>query len=78
MGYQIGSIFGGALAPFIAVALYARFGTATGIAVYMAALCAITFVSVLLLTETRGTDVDDVEAAQERQTAAGTRGPATG
>ena len=78
LGYQIGSIFGGALAPFIAVALYSRFGSATSIAVYMAALCAVTFVSVLLLTETRGTDVDDVEATREREAAAGARGQATG
>jgi metabolite-proton symporter len=68
LGYQIGSIFGGALAPIIATALFAEFGSWFAIAVYMAALCAVTCLCVFLLTETYQTDMDDVEA-DERSTA---------
>ncbi len=79
MGYQIGSIFGGALAPFIATALLARFNSWVPIAVYMAVLCAITLLCVFVLTETKGIDVDEVHAEQERErAAAGRRDPATG
>lgn len=63
LGYQGGSIFGGALAPIIATALYAQFGTSTAIAVYMAIVCAITFVSVFLLSETYQNDMDEEAAA---------------
>ena len=77
LGYQIGSIFGGALAPFIATALLARFGSATSISVYMAALCAITVVSVYLLTETYQDDMDDAGATSGASEPVGSeRGPA--
>ena len=79
LGYQIGSIFGGALAPIIATALLARFGSSFAISVYMAITCVITLVSVFLLTETYQTDVDDVEAARDASAPVGSkRGPATG
>ncbi len=52
LGYQIGSIFGGAFAPLIAAALLAKTGSTFPIAIYMALLCAITFGSVLMLSET--------------------------
>ena len=61
LGVQIGAVLGGAFAPLIATALLARFGSWIPIAVYMAVACAITFVSVLLLTETRLADIDEVE-----------------
>lgn len=61
LGVQLGSVLGGAFAPFIAVALYARFGSPTILAVYMAVTCAITFVSVLLLTETNLADINEAE-----------------
>lgn len=63
LGYQIGSIFGGAFAPIIATALLARFGGSFPISVYMAILCAVSLVSVLLLTESYRNDMDD--AGQE-------------
>lgn len=79
LGYQIGSIFGGALAPIIATALLARFGSSFAISVYMAITCVITLVSVFLLTETYQTDVDDVEAERDASKPVGReRGPATG
>jgi MFS family permease len=52
LGYQIGAIFGGGFAPIIATALFARYHTAMAISTYMAVLCAVSFLSVLVLTET--------------------------
>ncbi|AHY45903.1 Sugar (and other) transporter [Rubrobacter radiotolerans] len=66
LGYQIGSIFGGAFAPIIATALLARFGGSFPISVYMALLCAVSLVSVLLLTETYQSDIDDAEKEKAR------------
>jgi metabolite-proton symporter len=53
LGYQIGSIFGGAFAPMIAAALLAATGSSMAIGGYMALLCAISFFSVRALRETR-------------------------
>lgn len=55
LGYQIGSIFGGAFAPLIAAALLAATGSSLAIGAYMAGLCAVTFFSVRALQETRHT-----------------------
>jgi MFS family permease len=52
LGYQIGAIFGGGFAPIIATALFAKYGSALAISAYMAVLCAVSFLSVLVLTET--------------------------
>jgi metabolite-proton symporter len=52
MGYQIGAILGGGFAPTIATALFAKYNSAMSISGYMAVLCAISFLSVLILTET--------------------------
>jgi len=52
LGYQIGAIFGGGFAPIIATALFAHYGTSMAISGYMAVLCAVSFLSVLVLTET--------------------------
>jgi MFS family permease len=54
LGYQIGSIFGGALAPIIATSLLASFQSTVGISIYIAAACVLSLVSVALLRETRG------------------------
>jgi MFS family permease len=59
LGYQLGAIFGGALAPIIATALLVEFESTLGISVYIAIACAITVVSVSLLTETYQTDLHD-------------------
>ena len=77
LGYQIGAIFGGALAPLIATYLLAAFGSWVAIAVYMALLCAITCASVYLLTETYRTDVDDARMPSERRVAAEAQEPTT-
>lgn len=53
LGYQFGSVVGGGFAPIIATALYARFESSMAIAWYLAAVCAISFVSVILLGNRR-------------------------
>jgi MFS family permease len=58
LGYQIGAILGGALAPIIATALVARFHSAFSVSVYIALACAITVVSVSMLRETYQSDAD--------------------
>jgi len=52
LSYQLGAILGGALAPLLATALLAKFGSTLAISIYMAITCAISFVSVVLLPET--------------------------
>jgi MFS family permease len=52
LGYQLGAIVGGSLAPMIATALLAETGSAVAISVYMAVACAITLVSIVMLKET--------------------------
>ena len=52
LGYQIGAICGGGLAPILSAALFEKYGNSNAISAYMAALCAISFLSVLVLTET--------------------------
>ncbi len=49
IGYQLGAVVGGGLAPIIATALYARFHTSWAIAIYLFAMCFISFVSALML-----------------------------
>jgi metabolite-proton symporter len=49
LGYQIGSVVGGGFAPIIATALFARYQSSTPIAIYLAVMCALSFVSVILL-----------------------------
>ncbi|MET0536324.1 MAG: MFS transporter, partial [Steroidobacter sp.] len=49
LGYQIGSVFGGGFAPIIATALVARYQSSWPIAIYLCAMCAVSFVSILLL-----------------------------
>ncbi len=49
LAYQIGGIGGGGFAPIIATALVGGYGTTLPIAVYMAVLCAFSFVCTVLL-----------------------------
>jgi MFS family permease len=57
LGYQLGAIAGGALAPTIATALWAGMGNTLGVSGYIALASALTLVSVLLLGETSGSDL---------------------
>jgi metabolite-proton symporter len=49
LGYQIGAVVGGGFAPIIATALFARYQSSLSISIYLAAMCAISFLSVLML-----------------------------
>ncbi len=49
LGYQIGAVVGGGFAPIIATALFAHYQSRTPISIYLAAMCAVSFVSVILL-----------------------------
>ncbi|WP_269459015.1 MFS transporter [Micromonospora inositola] len=53
IGYQLASVFAGSLAPIIAVALLARYGSSTPISIYLAGSAVITIIAVLLSRETR-------------------------
>jgi MFS family permease len=64
LGYQVTSIVAGSLAPIIATALLSQFGSHIPVAIYLVIACAITFIAVLALKETKGIslhDVDDVD-----------------
>jgi MFS family permease len=65
LGYQLGSIFGGGLAPSIATAILAETGSAFGISVYMAITCAITFTCMWLLPETHRNDMHAVSRSED-------------
>jgi MFS family permease len=71
LGYQIGTLLGGALAPLAATALLAQYGTPLAISVYIAIACSISFLSVWLLGETYQTEMKGPEE-EER---AGADGP---
>jgi metabolite-proton symporter len=49
IGYQLGAVVGGGLAPIIATALYATFQTSTAIGAYLFAMCFVSLVSALML-----------------------------
>jgi metabolite-proton symporter len=51
---QVSSVFAGALAPIVALALLKQTGSATPVAIYVAAGCAISLIATLLARETRG------------------------
>jgi metabolite-proton symporter len=64
VGYQVGAVLGGGLSPIIATALYAAYGTSLAISVYLAVICVISFVSVLLMTETYQVDIQKVQGRE--------------
>ena len=49
LGYQIGSVVGGGFAPIIATALFAHYRSTMPISIYLSVMCAISFVSVMML-----------------------------
>ena len=57
LGYQLGAILGGALAPLIATALLAKFGSGLPISIYIAVAAFISLISVAALKETAGRDL---------------------
>ncbi|MCY9784425.1 MHS family MFS transporter [Nocardiopsis sp. EMB25] len=59
IGYQLASIVAGGLAPLIATALLAAFGSSLPVALYLTAMCAVTLVAVAVARETRGRDLGE-------------------
>ncbi|MFV9458458.1 MFS transporter [Rhodococcus sp. NM-2] len=55
LGYQIGAILGGGLAPFMATWLFEAFGTSTAVTAYFVVIAVVSLVSILLLPETNTT-----------------------
>jgi len=49
LGYQIGAVVGGGFAPIIATALSAHYQSRGPISIYLAAMCAVSFASIILL-----------------------------
>ncbi|MEV0110961.1 MFS transporter [Nocardia sp. NPDC050799] len=54
---QVGSLFGAAIAPFVAAMLYQAFGM-VAVGIYLIAVTAVSAVAVMLLGETRGTEIE--------------------
>jgi len=50
----LGTILGGAPAPFVAAALFSATGTSTAVGAYITAMAAVSFVSVAILRHRRG------------------------
>lgn len=77
VSYNLGGILGGALAPIIASQLLAATGASWSISLYVAAMAVLSFVSVLLLSETHLSDLSELRM-EERSLIARERGPAAG
>jgi MFS family permease len=49
LGYQVGAILGGGIAPFVATALYAEFGSSSAITAYFVFLALVSLTCTLVL-----------------------------
>jgi metabolite-proton symporter len=67
IGYQLASVLAGALAPIVAVALLKGLHTTVPISLYMAGMCLITVVAVMLARETKGVALEDAEVPAARE-----------
>ena len=76
IGYQTGSIFGGAFAPIIATSLLAATHSSMSIAAYMLILALVSLVSSILIGETYRRDIE-ATPEEERRLFEETRGSAT-
>jgi len=61
LAYQVTSIFAGSLAPLIAAALLAAYGSGTPIAIYVAGAALVTGVAALAARETRGKTFAEID-----------------
>lgn len=57
IGYALGAILGGAFAPLVSELLLGQTKSSISIAIYIMVLCAISFLGVTLVKETRGTNL---------------------
>ncbi|ONI78007.1 MFS transporter [Actinosynnema sp. ALI-1.44] len=76
LGVQLGAVLGGAFAPLIATSLYAATQSSVSVAVYMAVVCAITFVAVMFMPETHLKDIDEAAECAVPAEPAKASGPA--
>ena len=60
LGYQVGAILGGAFAPTIATILWVEYSI-FWVSVYMAFASTLSLISVMMLTETYKTSLDDTD-----------------
>ncbi|RZS36917.1 metabolite-proton symporter [Herbihabitans rhizosphaerae] len=65
VGYQLASIAAGAVAPLIAVALLRAWDSTLPVSLYLAAMCVITVVAIVVAKETRGASLDEEPAVPE-------------
>jgi MFS family permease len=77
VSYNLGGILGGALAPIIASQLLAATSASWSISLYVVAMAVLSFVSVLLLSETHLSDLSELRT-EERRLIAREWGPAAG
>jgi MFS family permease len=66
VSYNLGGVLGGALAPIIATQLLATTGDSWAISVYVAAMAAVSFVCVFLLSETYLRDLSEIRSEERR------------
>ena len=71
VSYNLGGVLGGALAPIIATQLLASTGASWAISVYILAMAVVTFVSVILLSETYLTDLSELRCEERELIAEG-------
>lgn len=62
LGYQLGSVLSGAIAPFIGVALIEKYGSTLPVSLYCLALVIPALIAAFLVRETRHTDLNDDQA----------------
>jgi MHS family shikimate/dehydroshikimate transporter-like MFS transporter len=68
LGYQLGVMLGGALAPIIATWLYARYDSYVPVALYLLVVAVVSCACVLALSETQHlVELDDAEAPESEQ-----------
>lgn len=70
LGYQVTSIVAGSLAPIIATALLATYGSYIPVAIYLAIAAGITLIAVISLRETKGSSLHDLDRLDEEKLAA--------
>jgi metabolite-proton symporter len=66
LGYQLAGVFGGGLAPLIALALLDRFGTPHAVSLYVVAALAITMIALAIAPETSRIDLHAEKADEPR------------
>jgi MFS family permease len=61
VGYQLGSVLGGALAPIVAIELLRSYGSTLAVSAYIAAMALLTVVGMAVARETRHRDLAQLD-----------------